>query len=399
MASKASGQGTHECDPVVRSHTDDFYFILLRAIESTKEDPAQLRKVVYELARAKLQREAWSRNPPVSILEMRRYIHALDAAIERIESPSLQEDELESLLSRMRLIGEPGATPRSAALVIHHESMETGGNNAVPVWLKSEQRVPALTHVKKTWVAAKPLVQTVAAAVIAVTLFALLESNFEFGIVRYGPHRAPVVGETAPTIRQAPAARNEVSSEPERTASVQMPVLPLPTLYGVYAISDGQLRELEQLPIRVPDQKVFISPPITTPSRTTLAEGMAKFVAFRRDLVTGAPERVTIRVVAKVRRSRTFNALGKPTVTNVDDVWAVRSNSYEFRVAPLSQSSEMIIIRPESDDFSFPAGRYALMLKGQAYDFNVDGPITDAAQCLERTEALNGPVYSGCQEP
>ena len=34
-----------------------------------------------------------------------------------------------------------------------------------------------------------------------------------------------------------------------------------------------------------------------------------------------------------------------------------------------------------------PAGRYALVIKGQAYDFTVAGPITDAAQCLERVDA------------
>jgi hypothetical protein len=57
----------------------------------------------------------------------------------------------------------------------------------------------------------------------------------------------------------------------------------------------------------------------------------------------------------------------------------------------------MVIIRPENPTFSFPAGRYVLVLKGSAYDFSVAGPITDTAQCLERTDAMNMPIYSECR--
>jgi hypothetical protein len=42
-------------------------------------------------------------------------------------------------------------------------------------------------------------------------------------------------------------------------------------------------------------------------------------------------------------------------------------------------------------------GRYALVVKGQAYDFTVAGEITETAQCLERTEAANGTFYSECR--
>jgi len=39
-----------------------------------------------------------------------------------------------------------------------------------------------------------------------------------------------------------------------------------------------------------------------------------------------------------------------------------------------------------------------LVLKGVGYDFTVDGATTDIAHCLERTEALNAPVYSECRK-
>jgi hypothetical protein len=49
----------------------------------------------------------------------------------------------------------------------------------------------------------------------------------------------------------------------------------------------------------------------------------------------------------------------------VEDSWTIRNMSYELRVAPLSEGSEMLMVRPENVDFVFPTGRYALVIKGQ----------------------------------
>jgi hypothetical protein len=129
------------------------------------------------------------------------------------------------------------------------------------------------------------------------------------------------------------------------TALPQSSPFQLPTVYGVYAISGDQLHELEALPGRVPDQRVFMSTPIRTPG-TVLAGNDP----VRAGLVP-------------------------------------------------SESSEMLMIRPENADFVFPAGRYGLVIKGQAYDFTVAGPITEAAQCLEGVKASNGTFYSECRNP
>jgi hypothetical protein len=83
----------------------------------------------------------------------------------------------------------------------------------------------------------------------------------------------------------------------------------------------------------------------------------------------------------------------------VDDEWTIRSSSYELRVAPVSENPEMLVFRPETPDFVFPSGRYALVLKGQAFDFTVAGPVTEASHCLERTEGTNGSFYSECRNP
>jgi hypothetical protein len=68
-------------------------------------------------------------------------------------------------------------------------------------------------------------------------------------------------------------------------------------------------------------------------------------------------------------------------------------------VAPLNENPDMLVIAPENSDFVFPAGRHALVLKGQAYDFSVAGPVTDPAYCLDRLEGANGIFYSECRKP
>jgi hypothetical protein len=87
-------------------------------------------------------------------------------------------------------------------------------------------------------------------------------------------------------------------------------------------------------------------------------------------------------------------------VAKVDQSWVVRSNSYQMMVSPVADNHEMILIRLTHADFVFPAGRYALVLnKGAAYDFTLDGPSSDSAHCLERTDALNNPIYTECRSP
>jgi len=49
------------------------------------------------------------------------------------------------------------------------------------------------------------------------------------------------------------------------------PSIPIPRNYGVFAITGGQLAELELLQMRIPDQRVAISAVISTPSRRASA--------------------------------------------------------------------------------------------------------------------------------
>ena len=177
------------------------------------------------------------------------------------------------------------------------------------------------------------------------------------------------------------------------------PAFPVPSDYGIYALSNGALSELNALSERVPDRRIAVSTPINRPSRTTLPDGKAKFIIFRRDLAGNAPERIDVRVVARVVRALTFDAKGKPNVVAVSDAWNIRNLSYEFRVRPIAGNPEMLLVQSENPDFVLPAGRYALVLREQGYDFVVAGAVADPAQCLERTDAVNGAFYSECKKP
>jgi hypothetical protein len=194
------------------------------------------------------------------------------------------------------------------------------------------------------------------------------------------------------------SASKPISPPPDAVKSKITTSIPLPTDYGIYAISDGALSELHLLGTQVPDKRIAMSTPLSEPSRTVISDGKAKFVIYRRDLVSSAPDRIEVRVVARVVRAIKFDPNGKPVFSPVSDAWNIRNLSYELRVRPIGESPEMMLVQAENPDFTLPSGRYILVLKNEGYDFTVGGNVTDPSQCLERTEAANGIFYSGCEK-
>jgi hypothetical protein len=147
---------------------EQFHQVLSRIIESVQDDPARLRKVIYELARARLLREGWLKNPPAGILEMRRCLHALDLAIERVENLSAEEDELRALLSRNRLIANAGSadsTPNQAVITIDCGPFGPPLDRSLPVPSNPISRLPPMPVANGIWSAAAPL--SLGAATIA----------------------------------------------------------------------------------------------------------------------------------------------------------------------------------------------------------------------------------------
>jgi hypothetical protein len=390
-----------------KSSEVDFAIVLSRVIGSVIDDPAQLRNVIYELARIKLQTELLQREVPISVSETGHLALALESAIERVETLYSKHDHLRPLQSLERLTNssEVGASEimgerREPALIINHSPAPSPHTNYLPSFSTRATGTSRKVEPSWHWMGAGPLLRAAMVASLAVVLCVVLDRQFAlFGRDAPQPF-APVVEkierlEPKPVIQaSAHALRSPTTTLPSQSLG-----FPLPSVYGIYAVSGGQLHELEPLVGRVPDQRVFMSTPVKTPSRTVLPDGRTVFIIYRRDAANSTPERISVRVIAKILRAMTFNTAGQAGTTNVQDTWTIRNVSYDFRVAPLGEGSEMLMIRPENEDFVFPAGRYGLVIKGQAYDFTVSGPITEAAQCLEGIKAENGTFYSECRHP
>jgi hypothetical protein len=373
-----------------KSSEVDFAIVLSRVIASIENDPGHLRGAVYELARMKLQTEL-----SINVSEKRDLALALESAIERVETVSSKHDRLKVLQSLRRHTNrsdvefcEVATEGREPAPTVKH----------LPNFLARDVDGARKAEATRHWMAAGPLVRAGVVAVLGIVLCTVLDRHFGiFGRQLPQPFASVVYKVERPEAKQILQASADGGQAPITTPSTQSLGFPLPSVYGIYAVSGGRLHELEPLVGRVPDQRVFMSTPVKTPSRTMLPDGRAVFIIYRRDAANSARERVSVRVIAKVLRAMTFNTAGPASTTNVQDTWTIRNTSYDFRVAPLGEGSEMLVITPESEDFVFPAGRYGLVIKGIAYDFSIAGPITEPAQCLEGIKAENGTFYSECR--
>jgi len=373
----------------------EYALILSRMINTVKDDPAEIRATIYEFARAKLKLDtSWA-----EANERERLASALEAAINGVESFSVRQEQtslLEPSAPVARLAHVPSTTDQPS------RSMTTIGPvtpASEDIFLPDRGRPYAeVRHVLE--VRTSPLGPMLARFFVGMLLFVGLAG------VAYYKDKLPAIverlrfptAENAPTIAavQPATAPVEVKNSVQQTNS---PGFPVPSDYGIYALSNGALSELNALAERVPDKRIAVSTPISRPGRTTLPDGNAKFIIFRRDLAGNAPDRIDIRVVARVVRALTFDAKGKPNSAPVFDAWNIRNRSYEFRVRPIAGNPEMLLVQSENPDFVLPAGRYVLVLKEQGYDFVVAGAVTDPSQCLERTDAVNGAFYSECKKP
>ena len=392
----------------------EYYSVLARSIAAAGEDHAQLRGVIYQLARVELKTELARRHEA----EMQEQVSALENAIKQIETDIVENPALLTFTPG-RVVDpksdesvEEGAEPgrQTSREVIRPEVLPPIDAKR-PFEPEYSWPRPALSEARGGLAAHQPdnqiratfwwNFQVVAATLLGVAIYAVGETRGDVLslITGRGSAEASISlqladdhsGQKVAALLAAPA------SAPIVRPPATIGGAPLPTSYGVYAIDQGKLTDLATLPIKVPDPRVAISAMIATPSASALPDGKVQFVAFRRDFRNNAPDRVTVRVIARVMQTLSFDAKGKATSAKVDGEWAVRSNAYQMRVAPMGDNPEMIVIEPENPDFSFPAGRYAMVLQGSAYDFSVAGPITDMAQCLERTDAVDVPVYSECR--
>jgi len=371
----------------------DFALVLSRMVDSLNADPKLLRTTVYELARHKLHEQVANEVPD----EISRLNRALEVAIQGVETH----------FSRLELLpleahdGHPRLSPPAYQAIAPKDA---GGVS--PVMLDGDFDAPASfkhSHkpdrgeksARRRWEFTAPWRHlTVLAVVMAVGFaiqqrvnpLAMLRSNVGQGVVVSKPDSNPV--QTA--FEQVRLSQSETAAA--RAAGI------LPTTFGVYAVSGGKLYPLELLPRRAPNPRVAISPAIPTPSKTMLPDRNVKFIVFRRDSAINALDRAEVRVIAKIAQSMKFDPAGKPIITKADDSWVIRNISYPYQTAPLKGQPDMYEVLGEDAEKPLEPGRYALILKGEAYDFSIAGEITDSRQCLESVAAVNGAFYAECQK-
>jgi len=384
-------------DSMVSPHAQEveYALILSRMINTVKEDPSQLRLTIYEFARARLNLDtSWADEA-----ERNRLSAALETAIRGVEEFSVRRQDREQLMPPVASAQIGSARSRTepppTSMPAIHQASPAPADVLVPSRVYLRPTVEPIVEVRtrsRASTLARLLITVVLFIMVAgLALYALrtgldLPSQLLSTLVR--PQTKPEIPQQAAT----PADPKLVAASP---SSLPFPV---PSDYGVYALSNSALSELYVLPERVPDKRIAMSTPVDQPSRTTLPDGKTKFVIFRRDLAGNVPERMEVRVVARVMRALTFDAKGKPTFSSISDAWNIRNVSYEFRVRPIAGNPEMVLVQPDKADFALPAGRYVLVLRDQGYDFTVAGKVTEPSQCVERTDAANGTFYSECQK-
>jgi hypothetical protein len=372
---------TSNDDQANSSYEVEFALVLARMIDATHADPVQLRSAIYELARVKLRREILVGD----LAGDRRLVNALEVAIQGVEAFSKREDD-RSLSSLPRSVRKNIATQTASAqpvVLIEHASEQTVRRN-----LSSSASLNTRGTILR-------LGLVLAVITVGMTIFAFVRPHKSGALMKVEQSNAAMINKSSPP-ETASGSPPVVSTTP---AAVEVSSPPLPTVYGVYALNNGQFQEVYSLPGRIPDKRVAISAAISTPSRTTLENGNISFLIFRRDLLTSAPEHAEVRIIAKKTRAMAFDSAGKPSITSVGDTWSVRNISYPLRVAPMAGNPEMMALKSEDPDFTLPSGRYAVVIKGQGYDFTIAGPIIDPRQCLEKVEAANGSFYAECQKP
>ena len=381
----------------------DYVDTILRTIETSRNDPAQLRGLVYDLARVALGKQVLLAYHQLGRDALQEHLRTLEHAIEHVEAISLHQ--------------LPAPSHQLPALS-HIEDADTASANSFIDqrdelhWRDANTRTfpPLIEVVDVSPIAVEPAgkpkrnslriwpfaaalmllgsIATVVASVVLYQEYTLLSTAKE-SLSRAVSNS--ITPQNNPEIH--PHTNQQALSATDSQAASRYSG-PLPSAYGVYALSGGRLYPLEPLPIRVPDPRVAISATFSLSSNVTL-QGKLAFVIFRRDLITNAPEDVSVRVVARIIQNVKFNGAAPPVKSPIENEFAVRGKTYGYKVSPIDDRPDMVLITSNAEQI-LPAGRYALVLKGVGYDFTVDGPDSDPSHCLERTNAVGGTFYSEC---
>jgi len=358
----------------------EFALVLSRVIDSVSKDPEYLRATIYELARHKLKEQFQSE----SSAGVRRLSKSLEVAIQGVEAFNKKEE------GRQAALGKPDPF-QEKSLVSAHVSRQytTPVVQPLPPLIEVGVSAPEGSPAWKSSPRIKAVWWFAAALAGPAVVFAALSLNLV-------GNRGNLINKPTSILPKADTLASPPSASKAAESRLATPSPTLPSSFGIYAVSGDKLYELDLLPGRAPDPRIAISALITSQSRTTLPDGHLSFIVYRRDSATSAADRAEVRLIARIEKETSYKD-GKSAVTSVDDSWVMRNISIPYRTAPEKDNPDMYEVRSENPDIPLASGRYALVLKGRAYDFNIAGPITDPRQCLERLVATNGQFYSECR--
>lgn len=384
----------------------DYYSVLREAIEATGDNPADMRRVIYEVARAQLEKKLRAAHPPLSAQAIREEQDALEAAFRLIDAeagiaegkpPRAQPGRVASPSTDVDAAAQPfasgsqtGATtsdgfsilpPKTQPISLEPEVAATDRQSWRPGQQFRNRRIVGTLQVL--------LAVSVGGVVAGAGGYALMQAKSgrgEFGL--------PFLGRSPDQMHMdlAPGRRMDTASPADlKTEAFQHP---LPTVYGVYALQNAKLTELRPATLFA-EQAPGALAMVKEPSRVVLPHGQLAFIVFRRSLLSHAPERMAVSIVARVAQEAT-GGHASPTTAPVTNQWIIRRAVHELRVAPIKGQPEMVLVRHEQATFELTPGRYALLVADQAFDFLVAGRITDPAHCVERTHSTETIAYTDC---
>jgi len=435
----------------------DYYSLLEHKLEATRADPNQSRQVIYDLARYALKNKLFTRDPSLTPGQIHDQIILLEMAIALVEANAANRDAIRNKrrgLNSARNPTPPAKENAPPAVPAAKENapppVPPAKENAPPpagdssfevirpssrpvdrrrdlVVLPSRNltrsnpyandefgdgyypvpanREPSLTPETVA------LIQLLASERNSTSrrVLSWLDGMFRLAVVAavgFGIYAfwSGGIAEFAGLLTPPPAARNTPAAEAVMAPAAPVapaifePSAPRPTVFGVYAIHDDRLIRLEQVPTTPVDPRTRGLQQITSPSRTLFPDGRLSFTVYRRDLVSSAPVTVTIRFAARIASMLRFGPNGTLVMIRPEvETWLIYSAGYEFQVLPVPDNQEMVLIRPDNPDLVLPAGRYALMLNDQPYDFVVAGDVTDPRSCVEGAATPRGPVFYQCK--
>jgi hypothetical protein len=336
----------------------DYYSSLFKVITASARDNPQLRKRIYGLARTKLRQQLNREVYRVAQADKARHMLALETAIEQIESDlaanaqhqhAMEGDVLSPIKHTTINLFPPPSRPLLGSEVRYETIPTTSGQLRMVRWL------------------ALPIAAVVAVSAAIYAVYDHVALDRANGDTHSG---------------------FEISDDRSSPRSI------LPTAYGIYALVDGRLIELEPLAVRVPDRGSI--PILTATGRTKLVQGRIQFLAYRPDLANSAPEKVMVRGVAVAAEIQGAAPKQDGTADSASEQWNIRRISYDMKVAPVEGNAAMITIRAADANFSFPAGNYALVLKGTGYEFSVVEAARPSMPCVERDDRPNRATNKLC---